>query len=177
MPGTWRPSWQRWANAVGAAIAFSADITKAFQSVGLPAIEKALKRMGIPDDIIELWMQVDRGEWIPPTATDGLWDASYGTCQVITGFGLSPAFAAKTGCRQGARGSPFKFLVWIDMLWCWLDKEEVKGLAIDPDDPESLCIPALAFCDDIYGPAASHLQSYSGSHICLTFFSSVLMWN
>ena len=143
----------------------SADITKAFQSVGLPAIEKALKRMGIPDDIIELWMQVDRGEWIPPTATDGLWNASYGTCQVITGFGLSPAFAAKTGCRQGARGSPFKFLVWIDMLWCWLDKEEVKGLAIDPDDPESLCIPALAFCDDIWAGCESFAELQRLTHL------------
>jgi hypothetical protein len=44
----------------------AADVTKAFQSVGLADVEDALCRLGIPPDVIELWMQTDRGAWIPP---------------------------------------------------------------------------------------------------------------
>lgn len=44
----------------------AADVTKAFQSVGLGDVEDALCRLGIPPTVIELWMQTDRGEWLPP---------------------------------------------------------------------------------------------------------------
>jgi hypothetical protein len=44
----------------------AADVTKAFQSVGLADVERSLRRLGIPPLVIELWMQTDRGEWLPP---------------------------------------------------------------------------------------------------------------
>jgi hypothetical protein len=44
----------------------AADVTKAFQSVGMGDVENSLCRLGIPPSVIELWMQTDRGEWLPP---------------------------------------------------------------------------------------------------------------
>ena len=44
----------------------AADVTKAFQSIGMSDVEDSLRRLGIPDSVVELWMQTDRGEWLPP---------------------------------------------------------------------------------------------------------------
>ena len=128
----------------------AADLTKAFQSVGLPAVEAALRRLGIPECVIRLWMQTDLGEWVPPTQQGGQWSATYGTCQVITAAGLSPDFPTQTGVRQGERASAIKFLAWIEMLWAFLDLEQVVGARIDLDDPESIRVAFLGFADDIW---------------------------
>ena len=126
------------------------DLTKAFQSVGLPAIEGALRRMGVPERAIALWMQTDFGEWLPPAHQGDLWAASYGTCQVITGAGLSPDFPTQTGVRQGERASAIKFLVWIELLWAFLDLEGVVGAPVDLDNPEGERVAFLGFADDIW---------------------------
>lgn len=130
----------------------SADITKAFQSLGICGVEASLLRMGIPEDVMELWMQSDRGEWFQGQRADGLWEASYGTCQVITGSaGLSPSFETETGLRQGSRCAPTKYSAWMDILWCWLDAEEVQGLSLPSSSlHDSINIPVLGFCDDIW---------------------------
>ena len=128
----------------------AADVTKAFQSVGIAAVEAALRRLGLPEAVIELWMQTDRGSWTAPSADGGRWSATYSTCQVITAAGLSPSFEAESGVRQGERASATKYLAWMEMLWAFLDSEHVQGAPIDLEDPESRRIAFLGFADDIW---------------------------
>lgn len=82
---------------------------------------------------------------VPP-----LWSASYGTCQVITAYGLSPSFEVQSGVRQGEKASPTKFNAWMDMLWCFLDREKVVGALVDPMAPSGPRIAFLGFADDIW---------------------------
>jgi hypothetical protein len=78
------------------------------------------------------------------------WGATYGTCQVITGYGLSPTFEVQTGVRQGEKASPTKFNAWMDILWCFLDKERVVGALVNPTDSTGPRIAFLGFADDIW---------------------------
>lgn len=150
----------------------AADITKAFQSVGLPQIEMALRRLGLPEDVTELWMQTDRGEWTTPATQGANWGATYATCQVITPAGLSPNFETEGGVRQGDRGSPYKFLAWIDMLWCWLDREGVKGVELEPGNPESMVLTILGFADDIWVASSSFEELQRTVHLVDIFLAA-----
>ena len=150
----------------------AADITKAFQSVGLPQIEMALRRLGLPESVTDLWMQTDRGEWTAPVARDTNWSATYATCQVITPAGLSPSFETEGGVRQGDRGSPYKFLAWIDMLWCWLDREGVKGVELEPGNPLSMVISILGFADDIWLASSSFEELQRTVHLVDIFLAA-----
>ena len=76
-----------------------ADIVKAFQSVPHFAVEDALRRLGLPEEAVELMMETDYG-W------DDEGEQMLATCQVITGAGLSPSFEVENGIRQGMRCSP-----------------------------------------------------------------------
>ena len=150
----------------------AADITKAFQSVGLPQIEMALRRLGLPDDVTDLWMQTDRGEWTTPATRGANWGATYATCQVITPAGLSPYFETEGGVRQGDRGSPYKFLAWIDMLWCWLDREGVKGVELEPGNPLSMVLTILGFADDIWVASSSFEELQRTVHLVDIFLAA-----
>lgn len=150
----------------------AADITKAFQSVGLPQIEMALRRLGLPEDVTDLWMQTDRGEWTAPATNGANWGATYATCQVITPAGLSPDFETEGGVRQGDRGSPYKFLAWIDMLWCWLDREGIKGVELEPGNPNSMVLTILGFADDIWVASSSFEELQRSVHLIDIFLAA-----
>lgn len=79
-----------------------------------------------------------------------LWRATYGTCQVITSYGLSQPFEVQSGVRQGEKASPTKFNAWMDVLWCFLDKEKVVGALISPSDPQGPRLAFIGFADDIW---------------------------
>ena len=149
----------------------SADITKAFQSLGICGVEASLLRMGIPEEVMEIWMQSDRGEWYPGQRNDGLWEASYGTCQVITGpAGLSPSFETETGLRQGSRCAPTKYSAWMDILWCWLDEEGVQVFFLPSSLHDSINIPVLGFCDDIWAGS----ETFEGLQRIISLIDSFL---
>ena len=105
---------------------------------------------------------------VPPS----LWSATYGTCQVITAVGLSPSFEVQSGVRQGEKASPTKFNAWIDMLWCFLDKEGVVCALVNISHPHGPRIAFLGFADDIWLASDSFQELQRSLHLVDHFLAA-----
>jgi hypothetical protein len=101
------------------------DLAKAFQAVPHWAVEMSLRRLAVPEEVIELWMETDRGR-----ATERGGAEPLATCEMITDWGLTAEYTVDNGVRMGESLSPFKFIAWMDALLCWLEACGVEGVEV-----------------------------------------------
>ena len=113
------------------------DIKQAYDSVQVDVIERAMKRLRMPDAFIRLVVN----------SLTGL------TSRVRTAYGLSELFDVLRSLRQGDPLAPLLFVILMDALHVGLDCNpftgQQHGLVIQPlstQDPVSL--PSLGYADD-----------------------------
>ena len=110
------------------------DLEAAFCAVPHWAIQRALRRLNIPDWAVTLMGNIDAGAFT----------------SVITAHGLSDTFVEESGVRQGCLLSPLKFIAWMDALLCWLHDDPSDIQLGDGKD-----LHALAYADDLWLVAAT----------------------
>src|SRR5437868_1716756 len=91
------------------------NMKKAFDSVSLEMIEKALRRIKLPELMIRFLLSLYNKKKI----------------RVITEYGLTKEFEAEDGLDQGEVVSPLMWRIFYDPLLCIIHKEENLGYIID----------------------------------------------
>jgi len=98
------------------------DMKKAFDSVSLEMMEKALRRIKLPELMIRFLLSLYNKRKI----------------RVITEYGLTKEFEAEDGLDQGEVVSPLMWRIFYDPLLCIIHKEENLGYVIDSNWPQDL---------------------------------------
>src|ERR1051325_4370347 len=133
-------------------IAFQ-DMAKAFDSVGLLPLRRALQRIKIPEPAINFILD--------------LFDQR--NIKIITAHGLSAGFTAQDGIDQGEVISPLLWRIFYDPLLCNIQKNEAWGYELTLPEfskrhqfhEPAVRIATSAFADDTIwvGKSKSELQS------------------
>jgi Reverse transcriptase (RNA-dependent DNA polymerase) len=98
------------------------DMKKAFDSVSLLMMEKALRRIKIPEIAIRFLLNLYNGRKI----------------KVITEYGLTEEFVAGDGLDQGEVVSPLMWRIFYDPLLYSIYKEEDLGYKMELNWPQDL---------------------------------------
>ena len=91
------------------------DMRKAFNSVGLKILEKALKRIKLPESMISFILSLYKKRRI----------------KVITSFGLTNKFKAEDGLDQGEVISPLIWRIFYDPLLTKIKKSARLGYEME----------------------------------------------
>jgi len=91
------------------------DMKKAFDSVSLIMMKKALRRIKLPDQIIRFLLSLYNRQKI----------------KVITEYGLIQEFEAEDGLNQGEVVSPLMWRIFYDPLLCLIHKKENLGYIVE----------------------------------------------
>jgi hypothetical protein len=108
----------------------SLDVAKAYDSVSWDLLEKSIKRIGIPQNIVNVIKSLTNNR----------------TLQIITSFGLTPKFNQDTGLSQGDIISPLLWLIVYEPLLARI-KKEYKYIDEENNIKTSMC--AVAMADDL----------------------------
>ena len=108
----------------------SLDVAKAYDSVPWDLLEKSIKRIGIPQNIVNIIKSLTNNR----------------TLQIITSFGLTPKFNQDTGLSQGDIISPLLWLIVYEPLLARI-KKEYKYIDEENNIKTSMC--AVAMADDL----------------------------
>ena len=114
------------------------DMQKAFDSVSLEMLEKALLRLKLPSTAINFILDL------------------FGERQlkIITALGLSNGFKAIDGIDQGEVVSPLVWRIFYDPLLCYIQNETTLGYDLSLSKYKayptnySTCCAAIAYADD-----------------------------
>jgi exonuclease III/ribonuclease HI len=116
-------------------IAFQ-DMSKAFDSVGMVPLQYALRRLKIPESVIQLLINTFDGR----------------SMRIITEYGLSDPFTAADGIDQGEVISPLLWRIFYDPLLCRIAQDNSLGYTMEVAWPQrtsfSQRVAALAYADD-----------------------------
>ena len=114
------------------------DISKAYDSIHIPMLKKALRRIKINEDIVELIGNIFQGR----------------ENTVITSLGITNTYEVQDGVDQGEPIAPLLWRIYYDPLLCEVYKK-VQGYSMEVEYVEGklkkklICSkPALAYMDD-----------------------------
>ena len=115
-------------------IAFQ-DMSKAFDSIGMVPLKKALERIKLPSTAVKFLINLFDGR----------------SMRIITEYGLSDAFTAADGIDQGEVISPLIWRIFYDPLLCRISQDPTLGYHMKVNWPavqHSCRISTLAYADD-----------------------------
>jgi hypothetical protein len=111
----------------------SQDMSKAFDSIHIPTLCKALKRIHIPDKAINLISFL----------------LSHRTNRVITSLGLTAPYSVEDGIDQGETFSPLLWKIYYDPLISRIYKEHLGFSSEIPSiNPKKINTSVMAYMDD-----------------------------
>jgi hypothetical protein len=142
----------------------SQDMAKAFDSVGIIPLQKALERIKLPRTIINFIINIYRNRKM----------------RIITAYDLTNAFTAHDGIDQGEVISPLVWRIFYDPLLHRIQEDESLGYTMELKWPNNVICnekrsikirtAALAYADDTQWIAKSKVEAIKISLIADEFF-------
>ena len=122
------------------------DMSKAFDSIHIPMLTKALERIRIPQPIINLLTYI----------------LTHRNNRIITTLGLTPSYAVEDGIDQGETISPLLWRIYYDPLITRIYTEHngYEGTIPSKPSPKTIHTSIMAYMDDSLwiAPSKEHLE-------------------
>ena len=121
-------------------LAFSQDISKAYDNVERHlAVEMALRRLGVPEDVIQIYMEVQRGNMVDMLT-------AYGKSSDI--LGESGTFESLRGLAQGGSECPMLWVAVYDILIAMQEEAAEEHSPVTVGERGEHKVVGWAFADD-----------------------------
>ena len=112
------------------------DLSKAFDSPERAIKDIALRRLGVPESVVDFLVSLDEGNEVQIITKYGV---TYDTP------GLEKGFEAQCGVKQGTPEGPFVWLAVSDIVWTEVERISTEAHQYEARKGPQISVPLLAF--------------------------------
>ena len=115
------------------------DLSKAFDSPERAIKDIALRRLGVPESVVDFLAALDEKNEVHIITSYGV---TYDTP------GLEKGFEAQCGVKQGTPEGPFVWLAVNDIVWTEVERTSTETYQYEARKGPQISVPLLAYVDD-----------------------------